>query len=272
MTSRREQAVAYTILGAFSLFALAPIVGIMLTALQDPNGASTFGAFDGLHFGNFADAWTEGHFGTYLKSSAIVTVVVVVVAGGLSILAGYAFGMMRFRGSEVLFYVMLLGLMIPTEAMIVPLYYDFRDLGLVNTYWALILPQIGTSIAFGTFWMRAFFRTVPRSLVEAARIDGASSWFTLWRVVLPLARPAVLTMTVLLGMWTWNEFLLALVMVSDEGLRTAPLGLSFFQGRNVTDLTLLSAGAVIVALPIVLLYVFLQRHFIRGMLSGAVKG
>jgi raffinose/stachyose/melibiose transport system permease protein len=272
MTSRREQAVAYAILGAFSLFALAPIVGIVFTALQDPNGVSTFGAFDGLHFGNFADAWDEGHFGTYLKSSAIVTVVVVVVAGGLSILAGYAFGMMRFRGSEVLFYVMLLGLMIPTEAVIVPLYYDFRDLGLVDTYWALILPQIGTSIAFGTFWMRAFFRTVPRSLVEAARIDGASSWFTLWRVVLPLARPAVLTMTVLLAMWTWNEFLLALVMVSDEGLRTAPLGLSFFQGRNLTNLTLLAAGAVIVAMPIVLLYVFLQRHFIRGMLSGAVKG
>jgi raffinose/stachyose/melibiose transport system permease protein len=188
------------------------------------------------------------------------------------VLAGYAFGMMRFRGSQALFYVMLLGLMIPTEAMIVPLYYDFRDLGIVNTYWALILPQAGTSIAFGTFWMRAFFRTVPRSLVEAARIDGASSWSTLWRVLLPLARPAVLTMTVLLTMWTWNEFLLALVMVSDEGLRTAPLGLSFFQGRNQTDLTLLAAGAVIVAAPVVLLYVFLQRHFIRGMLSGAVKG
>jgi raffinose/stachyose/melibiose transport system permease protein len=272
MTDPREQAIAYTILGAFSLFALLPIVGIVFTALQDPNGVATFGSFDGLHFGNFADAWSEGHFGTYLKSSAIVTVAVVAVAGFLSILAGYAFGMMRFRGSEVLFYVMLLGLMIPTEAMIVPLYYDFRDLGLVDTYWALILPQIGTSIAFGTFWMRAFFRTVPRSLVEAARIDGASSWFTLWRVILPLARPAVLTMTVLLAMWTWNEFLLALVMVSDEGLRTAPLGLSFFQGRNLTNLTLLAAGAVIVAAPIMLLYVFLQRHFIRGMLSGAVKG
>ena len=99
--------------------------------------------------------------------------------------------------------------------------------------------------------MRAFFRGVPRSLVEAARIDGASSWFTLWRVLLPLARPAVLTMTVLLFMWTWNEFLLALVMVSDEGLRTAPLGLSFFQGRNTSDLTLLAAGSVIVALPVV---------------------
>ena len=125
--------------------------------------------------------------------------------------------MMRFRGSQILFYVFLLGLMVPIEAMIVPLYYDLRDLGLADTYWALILPQIGASVAFGTFWMRAFFRGVPRSLVEAARIDGASSWFTLWRVLLPLARPAVLTMTVLLFMWTWNEFLLALVMVSDEG-------------------------------------------------------
>jgi raffinose/stachyose/melibiose transport system permease protein len=108
--------------------------------------------------------------------------------------------------------------------------------------------------------------------VEAARIDGASTWFTLWRVLLPLARPAVLTMTVLLFMWTWNEFLLALVMVTDEGLRTAPLGLSFFQGRNTSNLTLLAAGSVIVATPVVVLYVFLQRHFIRGMLSGAVKG
>jgi raffinose/stachyose/melibiose transport system permease protein len=162
--------------------------------------------------------------------------------------------------------------MVPMEAMIVPLYYDLRDLSLTDTYWALILPQIGSSVAFGTFWMRAFFRTVPPSLVEASRIDGASSWFTLWRVLFPLARPAVLTMTVLLFMWTWNEFLLALVMVTSEGLRTAPLGLSFFQGRNTSDLTLLAAGAVIVALPVVVLYMFLQRHFIRGMLAGAVKG
>lgn len=272
MTSQREQALTYTILGVFSIVALFPIVGILLTAVQDPNGIATFGTFDGIHPGNFKDAWEQGNFGTYLRSSVIVSVVVVVVSIVLSILSGYAFGLMRFRGSEVLFYVFLLGLMVPMEAMIVPLYYDLRDLALTDTYWALILPQIGTSVAFGTFWMRAFFRTVPRSLVEAARIDGASSWFTLWRVLLPLARPAVLTMTVLLFMWTWNEFLLALVMVTDEGLRTAPLGLNFFQGRNQSNLTLLAAGAVIVATPVVVLYMFLQRHFIRGMLSGAVKG
>jgi len=272
MTSRGEQTLTYAVLGAFSLLALAPIVGILFTALQDPHGLAAFGSFDGFHFGNFKTAWEEGNFGSYLRSSAIVAVAVVVSAGFLSILSGYAFGLMRFRGSQVLFYVFLFGLTIPTEAVIVPLYYDLRDLGLTDTYWALILPQAASSVAFGTFWMRAFFRGVPRSLVEAARIDGASSWFTLWRVLLPLARPAVLTMTVLLFMWTWNEFLLALVMVSDEGLRTAPLGLSFFQGRNQSNLTLLAAGAVIVATPVVVLYVFLQRHFIRGMLSGAVKG
>lgn len=270
--ARREQALAYTILGVFSLLALLPIAGILATALQDRSAFAPFGTLHGLHPGNFVDAWERGHFGSYLKSSVIVAACVVSVSTVLSICSGYAFGLMRFRGAEALFYVFLLGLMVPLEAMIVPLYYDMRDLGLTNTYWALILPQIGLSVAFGTFWMRAWFRSVPRSVVEAARLDGASSWFTLWRVLLPLARPAVLTMIVLLFMWTWNEFLLALVMVSDEGLRTAPLGLSFFQGRNTEDLTLLAAGAVIVATPVVLLYAFLQRHFIRGMLSGAVKG
>lgn len=272
MIHRRDQTLTYVILGAFSIFALLPIAGIVFTALQDPDGSAAFGSFDGLHFSNFSRAWEDGNFGAYLKSSVIVAAAVVSVSTVVSILAGYAFGMMRFRGSEVLFYVFLLGLMIPTEAIIVPLYYDFRDFALTDTYWALILPQCGTSIAFGTFWMRAFFRSVPRSLVEAARIDGASSWYTLWRVLLPLAKPAVLTMVVLIFMWTWNEFLLALVMVTDEGLRTAPLGLSFFLGRNSDDLTLLAAGAVIVATPVVVLYVFLQRQFIRGMVSGAVKG
>jgi raffinose/stachyose/melibiose transport system permease protein len=270
--ARREQTLTYAILGVFSLFALLPIAGIVLTALQSPDSVKSFGAFDGVHFANFSRAWADGNFGSYLKSSAIVAVSVVVVSATLSIMAGYAFGMMRFRGRELLFYVFLLGLMVPTEAVIVPLYYDFRDLDLTDTYWALILPQCGLSIAFGTFWMRAFFRSVPRSLVEAARLDGSTSWATLWRVVLPLGRPAVLTMMVLVFMWTWNEFLLALVMVSEESLRTAPLGLAFFQGRNTSDFALLAAGSVIVGLPVVVLYVFLQRHFIRGMLSGAVKG
>jgi raffinose/stachyose/melibiose transport system permease protein len=256
--ARRQQVLAHVVLGVFALLALAPIARIVLTALGEP--------------GSFGTAWGDGNFDLYLRSSLIVTVSVVAIATIVSILAGYAFGLMRFRGAGALFYLFLLGLMVPLEATVVPLYYDLRDVGLTDTYWALILPQAGISAAFGTFWMRAFFRSVPRSLLEAARLDGSSSWVTLWRVVLPLGRPAVLTMVVLVFMWTWNEFLLALVMVSDESLRTAPLGLAFFQGRNTSDEALLAAGSLIVAAPVVVVYLFLQRHFIRGMLSGAVKG
>ena len=281
MISRREHLLNYAILIVFSLFALYPVVGVLTTALADPGTASGFRLSTDFHWANFSDAWDQGHFSQYLRSSAIVAVSVVTAATLLSILSGYAFGLMRFRGATALFYAFLLGLMVPVEAMVVPLYFDFRDvhifgwstgIQLLDTYWALILPQIGLSVAFGTFWMRAFFLSTPRSLVEAARLDGASSWTTLWRVLVPFGRPAILTMMVLVFMWTWNEFLLALVLVSSENRRTAPLGLAFFQGQHTSDFTLLAAASVIVATPVVIVYIFLQRHFIRGMLTGAVKG
>ena len=272
MIARRELVLNYAILILFAAIALYPVLGILVTALGTPGDPSGFHVPSSLHFENFTTAWNEGHFSRYLRSSAIVAVSVVAVSTVLSIMSGYAFGLMRFRGASVLFYLFLLGLMVPEEAMIVPLYFDLRDLGLTDTYWALIMPQIAMSVAFGSFWMRAFFSSAPRSIVEAARIDGASSWTTLWRVLVPFGRPAILTMMVLVFMWTWNEFLLALVMVSSDNLRTAPLGLAFFQGEHTSDLTLLAAGAVIVAMPVVIVYVLLQRHFIRGMLTGAVKG
>ena len=144
-----------------------------------------------------------------------------VVSAILSIGTGYAFGTMRFFGDRIMFPLMLLGIIFPYEATVIPLYYDFQNVpllhwNLLNTYWALILPQIGQSVAFGTFWMRAFFRSVPRSLIEAARIDGATSFGVLWRVLLPQAMPAVLTMCVLVFTYTWNEFLLALVLVLGQ--------------------------------------------------------
>jgi raffinose/stachyose/melibiose transport system permease protein len=273
MISRAERAANYAILVVFAAIALFPVIGILITAIQPPGTLTAgFQMPKGVSFANFTQAWDQGHFSTYLRSSAVVTVSVVTLATFLSILSGYAFGTMQFRGSKVLFYVFLLGIMVPEEAFIVPLYYDFRTLHLTDTYLALILPQTAQSVAFGTFWMRAYFRSTPPSLAEAARIDGASTWTALWRILVPNGRPAILTMMVLVFMWTWNEFLLPLVMVSNESLRTAPLGLAFFQGQHVAQFTLLAAGAVIVAAPVVVVYVFLQRHFIRGMLSGAVKG
>jgi raffinose/stachyose/melibiose transport system permease protein len=264
--SRRERTGTYAVLALFTVFALYPLVAILVTALR-----SDIPGQGGIHWGNFATAWRSARFGSYLGSSLLVSCCVVVLTVLLSVPAAYAFGTMRFRGRGLLFSLLLLGLTVPGEATVVPLYFDLRDLGLTDTYVSLILPQVAQSVAFGAFWLRTFFDGASRGVVEAARIDGAGHWRTLWRVLLPMARPALVTLVVLVFMWTWNEFLLARVMITSESLRTAPLGLQFFSGRT-TDTPLLAAASALVALPVVLLYLFLQRHFIRGMVDGSVKG
>ncbi len=169
---------------------------------------------------------------------------------------------------------MLIGYMVPFEAVIIPLYHWMGALGLRNTYWALILPQIGLSVSFGTLWMSSFFENAPpQELVDAATIDGATRWQTLWQILFPLSRPATTTLIVLIFMWTWNEFLLALVMVQSESMRTLPVGLAFFQGRFSSNIPPDGCwGAIIVALPTILIYILFQRFFIRGMFGGAIKG
>ncbi|MGH3356144.1 MAG: carbohydrate ABC transporter permease [Nocardioidaceae bacterium] len=268
MTSTAERIGSYLILGAAAVIALYPMVLVVATALRPDQ----VGATGGLHFENFGTAWDRGNFGTYVKNSVIVSVAVVVISAALASLAGYAFGTMRFRGSGLLFYLLLLGLMVPSEAVVVPLYYDLKALDLTDTYVSLVMPQVAQSLAFGTFWMRAYFRSSSRDVVEAARMDGAGHARIFWSILLPMGRPALMTMVLLVFMWTWNEFLLPLVMITDESLRTAPLGLSSFQGQYTSGTALLAAGAVLVALPVVLVFLFTQRHFIRGMVEGAAKG
>ena len=271
-SNTRERVVTYVVLGFFSIITLYPIVGTVLEGLTPESSTAT-----GFHipwppdWSNFAAAWTTGEFSIFLRSSAIVAGAVVLTSTILSILAGYAFGTMKFRGRTALFYFALFGLLVPAEATIIPLYYDFNGFGLTNTYWSVILPDVGVSVAFGIFWMRAFFLSAPRSVMEAARLDGASTWSILWRVLVPLARPAILTMMVLQFTWTWNDFLLPLVMLQSPNVTTAPLGISLFVQEFNTQYQQLCAAAVIVASPIVVVYLFLQRHFIRGMISGAMK-
>lgn len=275
MTGRRaERLTGQVVLAAFLLLAIVPIVLMWLTAFKDPSelAANPFGLPQQWRFSNFAVAWEQGQFGAYVRSSVIVVVPVVLFAGTLSVLAGYAFGAFRFRGRGVLFALFLLGIMIPSEGLIIPLYYVMDGFGLLNTYWALILPQVALSTSFGAFWMRQFFSGLPRDLVDAAAVDGAGPLRTLWSVLLPLATPVLGTLAVLLFMWTWNEFLLALVLVQDESVRTVPVGLSFFQGQYSAQVPLLAAAATIVSFPVLVLYVLLHRRFIAGMVSGSVKG
>ncbi|MCG7206303.1 MULTISPECIES: carbohydrate ABC transporter permease [Streptomyces] len=272
MISARERALNYAVLTVFAALALIPLIGVVASALTPAAQASpTFTWPHHLDLGNFATAWRQGHFAGYLGSSVLVAVSVVVLTAVLAVLAGFSFALFDYPGRSLLFYVTLVGLMVPPEAFVIPLYFNLRDAGLTDSYWALILPQTAQSLAFGVFWMRNFFRSVPVSIIEAARLDGATDWRLLWRILVPTSRPALLTMAMLVFMWTWNEFLLPLVMITDENKRTAPLGLAFFQSEHTTQYSLLAAASIIVALPVVALYVFLQRHFISGMLSGAVK-
>ncbi len=269
-TSRAERTANYVVLAAFAAFALWPILSILLASIG-PETAAIAGEGRAVHLENFAAAWTQGQFSRYMATSVVVSVLVVSVSLVCSVMAGYAFGTMRFRGEQALFYLFLLGIMVPTEAIIVPLFFDLRSLGLTNTIWGVALPQIAQSIAFGTYWMRAYFRSSNRSVIEAGRLDGAGSHRILWQILVPIGRPAITTLVLLTFMWTWNEFLIPLVMSPSGDVRTAPLALAFFQGQHVQGTTLLAAAAVLVALPVVVVYLFLQRHFIRGMIEGAVR-
>jgi raffinose/stachyose/melibiose transport system permease protein len=271
-SSRTQVALNYFLLIMCSAIAVYPLVGVVLASLYPSGSASSpsgFGLPPSFAWHNYVTAWRVGDFGGSFATSVIVAAVMVPGSVILSVLGGYAFATMRFRGSKVLFYLFILGLIIPTEATIVPLYYDVRSLGLLDTYWALIVLEVSGEVAFGIFWMRAAFLSAP-SLLEAARIDGASSWTTLRRIMVPFAKPAILTLTVLTFADSWNEFFLALVFTINH--TTAPAGLASFSGRYTTNIALVSAGAVIVAIPILVVFIVFQREFMRGVLTGAVKG
>jgi raffinose/stachyose/melibiose transport system permease protein len=277
-TGRIDRYVTYVVLIGFSLLALYPMLSILFLAFHKKTDLVTgFSLPTTFSLQTFIDAWNEGGFAQGMWGSFLVATTVTAVSAALSLGTGYAFGTMRFRGSGPLFYLIVIGLIFPYEATVIPLYYDFLNyhvagISLAGSYWALILPQIGQSVTLGTFWMRAFFLSTPKALVEAGRIDGAGSWRILRSILLPQARPALLTLCLLVFLYTWNEFLLALVMLAGSDNTTAPLGLSFFAGvARASDPTKVAAASVLVAAPVIIVYLVLQRHFIRGVLAGAIK-
>ena len=272
MSRRPERALVYLVLGIAVAFAVAPIIGIVLVALQaHPSVGGGIQSVTDLTLGNLGTAWTVGDFGMSLRSSAIVALFAVPATTALSVLAGYGIGTLRFRFSGLVLGLFVFALMIPIEDGLLPLFYIWRALGLTDSYVAIVVTEIGYQLPFGVFWMAAAFRSLPRELVDAARVDGATSWRTLVSVGAPIVLPAIVTLAALNFMWVWNDFLMPLIMISSEGLRTAPLSISFFQGQYLTDITLMAAACVIVAMPVVLAYALLQRQFIAGATLGAVK-
>jgi raffinose/stachyose/melibiose transport system permease protein len=180
---------------------------------------------------------------------------------------------MKFRFSGFLLGLFVLGLIVPYEATIIPLYYQFRSYGLLNTYWAMILPCIGGSMALGTYWISAFMRSFPKELIDSARSDGANRWQVLWRVIVPTAGAPLFALATILFIWTWNNLLLAIVMMSKSGMQMAPAALNYFIGRQYgSNYTVTCAAALMVALPVMIIYYLLQRRYGADALAGSLKG
>ncbi|AXG80427.1 carbohydrate ABC transporter permease [Streptomyces paludis] len=273
VVNKTEAIIGRVVLVLVLIVTVLPLLGMLSGALQPadriPEG---FSWPSDPQWGNFAVAFRTAHVWQLLGSSTLIILGVVPLSLLLATMAGYALGNLRIPGGRFVFLLLLLGLTIPFEAIIIPLYYEITALGLLNTQWAIILPLIGLYMPFSVVWMRAHFAGVPAELSEAARIDGASTFQEIRRIQIPLAMPALSALAILLFLWTWNQFLLPLVLVDDPDKRTMAGALGAFQGQYLNQLPLLFAGALIIMLPTIVVYVIFQRQFIKALLQGAVKG
>lgn len=221
---------------------------------------------------NFAEAWTTGQFQLYLKNSLIVAVSSVVLAVLISAMMAYAFARFDFPGKEILFFSILLLLMVPNIIGIIPQFLLAKALGLRNNLFGLILFYVATSLPLNTFLLRGFFETLPRELEDAMLMDGANYFTIFTRMVLPLSKPALATVSIFSLLGFWDEYILALTFIDDQAKRTLPIAIASFHGQHGTNWGLVFAASLIAMIPIVALYIVLQRYFTGGLTTGAIKG
>ncbi|MDT0157950.1 carbohydrate ABC transporter permease [Microbacterium sp. ARD32] len=269
----REKLMGRVILVILMLITLLPFISLFVTALHSP-GTYPRGLEwpETPHWENFALAFQSADMLALLWSSMLIELGVVPIAVLIATLAGFALGHLRPTGSGIVFIVFLLGLTLPFEGIITPLYYQMRELGLLNTRWAIVLPLIGLFMPFAVMWMRAHFVTMPQELSEAARMDGATTAQLFWRIHMPLSVPAISSLSILLFLWTWNQFLLAIVLVDDPAKRTMAGALGAFQGRYGTDIPLLCAGSLLILTPTLIVFLVFQRKFVAALMQGSLKG
>jgi raffinose/stachyose/melibiose transport system permease protein len=264
--------VFYVALILAGLVWLTPVITLILTALKDAGDFAVNGAFSlpkSVRWANFSEAWETG-VKNYFWNSVIVTSVKVPVGIVLESIAAFALTHMHFKSADRVFTYILIGLIVPMQMTLVPLTLLMNALSLIDTLTGLTILYIGFGVPFGVLVMRGFFRTVPVAIIEAARLDGCS-WFRIfYNIALPLALPAVVSLCILDGVATWNEFILAQIFLRSDELRTLPLGLVQFSTQFSTQYDQLAAAVLISVVPIVLVFLFFQRYFVAGM-GGAVK-
>ena len=218
------------------------------------------------------DAALNDQFPRWFLNSAIVTAGSVAATLALATLAAWGFSRWSFRGRDLLLSLLVSLMVVPPVVLLVPLFVFGADLGWISTFRLVILIYVGLMLPFSVFMLTSFFRTIPRSLIEAATIDGASSWDVFRRIVLPLSGAPLVTLAVVNLLWAWNELLIALVFLQDDSKKTLMVGITGFQSRYNLDVPVIMSGLTLATLPIVALYLFGQRYFQRGLVSGALKG
>jgi len=225
-----------------------------------------------IHWENFQIAWVTGKFGIYFLNSVIYTSSVVIGIVVISSLAAYAFSRLEFPGKNFFFYLFVAAMMIPLPGSFVPLYVLMNKLGLVNTRIGYILCMINVGLSMSILLLKTFFDKMPQDLEDAARIDGCGRIGIWWHVALPLARPAIAVIVIFNSLNVWNEYILATLLLNDRDLMPLQRGLMVFQGSHSVDYPLLMAGLTIAAVPIILVYLAMQKHIIKGLSSGAIVG
>jgi len=263
----------YVALSVGALLMALPLLQMILTSLKTPAEAlrippTILPAHPTLNA--YRTVLTEAPFLTWFRNSVIVAVTVTALILFTSTLGGYVFGKFEFPGKNLLFVLILATLMVPFPVVLVPIYLITNRLHLLNTLFALIVPS--TVSAFGIFLMRQFVGGVPNDLIEAARLDGAGEFTIFWRLILPQLRPAMATLGIFTFMGSWNDYLWPLIAINDQDKMTLPLALTFFNSAHSTRYDLVMAAAVMIILPIIVVFLFFQRHFINALALTGMKG
>ena len=266
--------VRYTLLIITALVFVIPLYWVFSASLKDLQEIYTFPPVwipTEPRVSNYSEAWYSAPFGQFYLNTIITTFFGVALEVVNAVLTAYALVFLRFPGKNLIFIVLLAALMVPIHVTILPNYLTIASLGWVNTYQGIILP--GASVAFGAFLLRQHFLTLPREILEAARLDGAGHLQTLWYVILPISRPMLVTVTLVSVVTKWNDFLWPLVSTNSTSMRTLPIGLSYiFNQEGPSQWGLIMAATIFVILPVLLLFLRWQKHIVSGLTSGATKG
>ncbi|GIO90844.1 carbohydrate ABC transporter permease [Paenibacillus lactis] len=272
-TDKTSRLAAHLLLAVGALVMIIPFLWMLSTSVKSfadsmsvpPKWLPTEWRFD-----NYARVIDSIDFGTYYLNTVIVTLGRTAGQLVLCSLAAYAFASLRFPFKNTIFLALLAVLMVPSQVVMIPSFVIMREFEWLDTFYVLIVPGIFS--AFGTFLLRQFFMTLPKDLEEAAKIDGCSYFRIYWNIYLPLSKAALVSLAIFTILASWNDLLWPLIMTSSEEMRVLSIGISSFQGQHSTDYPLLMAGAVMATLPIIILFIFLQRYFIEGIAMNGIKG